>query len=105
MATETQIADLRRLVDEPTQDPYTDVVLGARIDAEPNITTLASTIWREKAARYAGLIDIKEGNSDRKMSQLYTQALAMSKSFVATTEDGSPVTTRRPARTRQIERM
>lgn len=102
MATAEQVAELRRLADEPTQDPYTDAVLGVRIDAEPDLRLLASTIWREKAARYAGLVDIKEGNSDRKLSQLYRQALDMAVSLggADAVEGGS-----RPTRTRRIERM
>lgn len=105
MATATQISDLRSLINEPTQDPYTDTVLGARIDAlgpTPDLRTLAATIWREKAAQYAGLVDIKEGNSDRKLSQLYRQALDMATSLGG----GEDVLVGgRPTRTRKIERM
>lgn len=102
MADAAAIAELRRLIDEPDQTTYTDDVLSARLDAVGGDThALASTIWREKAARYAGLIDVKEGSSDRKMSQLYQQALKMSDSFLV----GGAVVVRRPARTRPIERM
>lgn len=102
MADAAAVAELRRLIDEPDQTTYTDDQLGARLDAVGGDTmALASTMWREKAARFAGLIDVKEGTSDRKMSQLYQQALRMADSFLP----GGTVVVRRPARTRPIERM
>lgn len=104
MATAAQIAELRRLTDEPTQDPYTDAILSLRIDDEPDLKVLAAVIWREKAARFAGLVDIKEGNSDRKLSQLHKQALDMASGFDAEAV-ALLVRTRRGTRTRPIERM
>lgn len=105
MADETVILELRRLINEMTdQDPWTDLVLSVRIDEwTGTLDALAAKIWREKAATYAELIDIKEGNSDRKMSQLYSQALKMADGL----DGGIAVidTIRRPARTRPIERM
>lgn len=103
MATTEQLAELRRLVDEPTQDPYTDAVLSLRIDAASSIQELAGAIWREKAATFAGLVDVREGNSDRKLSQLHKQAIAMAESF----ESGAlaVISDRRATRTRPIERM
>lgn len=104
MATAEQVADLRRLIDEPTQDPYTDAILGVRIDAhgDEDLRLLASTLWREKAARFAGLVDVQEGNSRRNLSQLYKHALEMATSLGGAE---ASLTTRRPARTRPIERM
>jgi hypothetical protein len=103
MASAEQIAELRRLINEfETTEPWTDAALGARIDATDDITALAATIWREKAATYAGLVDMKEGNSDRKLSQLYKQALDMSAALGG--GDGA-AGGRRPAMTRPIERM
>lgn len=104
MADAASIAELRRLIDEPTQDPYTDADLSARIDAEPGgLRILAATLWREKAARFAGLVDIKEGNSDRKLSQLYRHALEMATNLGGSVED--VVVGGRATRTRRIERM
>ena len=102
MATALQIADLRALIDEPDTTTYTDEVLAARIDAvDGDLYPLASTIWREKAARYAGMIDVQEGSSNRKMSQLYQNALSMASSLVISVTGSGP----RRARTRPIERM
>jgi hypothetical protein len=104
MADPATIAELRRLIDEPTPETFTDEVLSARIDAEPgDLRVLASTIWREKAAQYAGLVDVKEGNSDRKLSQLYKNALEMATSLGGA--DAVIVGSGRPTRTRKIERM
>lgn len=105
MADPGTIAELRRLIDEPTPETFTDEVLSARIDAEPgDLRVLAATIWREKAARYAGLVDIKEGNSDRKLSQLYKQALDMATSLGGNDGAVGGIGSR-PTRTRKIERM
>lgn len=104
MATPEAIAELRRLIDEATQATYTDLVLSARIDAASgNLNTVAGAVWTEKAATYSGLIDIQEGNSNRKLSQLQGQALKMAASFGADTSGASSA--KRPARTRRIERQ
>jgi len=102
MATPEQIVELRLLIDEPTDESYTDAVLAVRIEEAPSVRTLASSIWREKAARYAGLVDIKEGNSDRKLSQLYSNALSMASSLAL--DDSGQVVRKRVTRTRAIER-
>jgi hypothetical protein len=100
MATTEQITELRRLINEPDNaEPWTDAALGLRIDAVTSLTELAATIWSEKAAQYAGLVDVKEGSSDRKLSQLHRQALDMAASF------GAGDSTARGARTRRIERQ
>jgi hypothetical protein len=106
MASATQIADLRRLIDQPDDvAPWTDAVLSSRIDAlgvDPDLRALAGSVWSEKAASYAGLVDVKEGNSDRKLSQLHKQALSMAESFGAVPDDTNG---RRATRTRQVERQ
>lgn len=103
MATAAQIKDLRALLDEPDTTTYSDATLSTRIDAaKGDLYPLASQIWREKAARYAGLIDVQEGSSNRKMSQLYQNALSMASSLVV---DVTGASSRRKARTRPIERM
>lgn len=103
MADAATILELREMINEPNVAPWTDEVLSARIDNwDGTLDLLAARIWKQKAASLSGLIDVKEGNSDRKMSQLYKQALEMSASFGGVEAEAS---TRRPARTRPIERM
>lgn len=106
MAEANQILDLREMINEPTNlAPWTDEALALQIDNwEGSLEALAAKIWRNKAASLSGLIDTREGNSDRKMSQLYKQALDMASSF-ETDDDQTTARVRRPARTRQIERL
>lgn len=83
MATIQQVSALRLLVAEADDaDPYTTAALFARIDAaNDNLDQLAYEIWTEKAASYAGLVDISEGGSSRKSGDMYEQALSMAKVF------------------------
>lgn len=46
-----------------------------------DVNRAAAEIWSEKTAQYAELIDISEGSSVRKLSQLHNQAAAMVKRF------------------------
>lgn len=104
MASPEEIEELRRMIDEPGQDPYDDSMLSDRIDASPDLASLAATIWREKAARYSGLVDVREGNSDRKLSQLHTQAMKMASSYDGVSS-GEAVAGGRTSRTRKIDRQ
>lgn len=83
MATEEDIAALRLLVAEPSDsDIYTDVVLGAILDAASgDLNKSAYEVWVRKAAASAELVDISEGGSSRKMGDIYEQSLAMAKFF------------------------
>lgn len=82
MATAAEIAALRLLIAEPDDaEPYDDATLAARLDGASNEYALASDIWTEKAASAAGLVDITEGGSSRKMGDLYEQALGMAASM------------------------
>lgn len=104
MATEQQIADLRVMINEPTQDPYTDEYLGAKIDAaDGNLEKVAGGMWREKSARYAELVDIQEGSSKRSLSQLAANAVKLAGYYDDVTGGGSG-STGRVSRTRPIER-
>jgi methyl coenzyme M reductase alpha subunit len=98
VATPDQVAQLRRYVDEPTEDTYTDVVLSSRIDTATSVEALASIIWLEKAAAYARLVDMQEGSSRRSLSQLQAAAMRMSTQFAGGSDtvvsSGSRTTTR-----------
>jgi len=106
MADPTAVAELRRLINQPDNaEPWTDEYLSSRLDAWPGSTSaLAAVIWREKASSYAELVDVQEGNSNRKLSQLYTQALKMADGLDGGS-DGGVSPTGRYSRTRKIERM
>lgn len=77
MATAVQIAALRLLIAEPDNvAPYDDATLNTRL-ATATEYALAYQIWTEKAAAAAGLVDMSEGGSSRKMGSLHEQALSM----------------------------
>jgi hypothetical protein len=78
MATAEEIAALRLLIAEPDDAaPYTDIALGAALDVAANEYVVAFEVWTQKAAGTAGLVDISEGGSSRKMGDLYEQYLSM----------------------------
>lgn len=63
----------------------------------------AAKVWELKAAGYADLVDVQEGSSNRKLSALHKNALAMSAYYAGLTVanvDDPPKGTR----TRAIER-
>lgn len=71
MASIDEIAELRRAIKEPDNvEPYTDDELGRLIDTY-GINGAAGRVWREKATNVANLVDISEGGSTRKQSQLF----------------------------------
>lgn len=77
MATELQIAQFRRATDQADNvEPYTDSYISNIID-ELGFETAASSVWREKAAGVAGLVDMTESGSSRRLSQLRQAYLDM----------------------------
>ena len=99
MATQLQIEELRintRTVGDPT---YTDEFLGGLIDAY-GLTESELKVWTAKRNTVAALVDISEGGSSRKMSQLFDQ---YSKIVAGYGEDTSSSAGRAP-RTREITR-
>lgn len=105
MASAEDISLLRRYVNElENVDPWTDEYLGTVIDASPDLHTAASTIWTEKAAAYADLVDVQEGSSRRSLGDLHEQALSMRKIFAGDDGTGAGPESFRAARTRPIER-
>lgn len=104
MATAEQIAELRAMINQPDNvDPWTDDYLSGRIDAAESLRVVAGSIWREKAATYADLVDVQEGSSKRSLGSLYSNALRMATSFEGDEDGGSGVGFVK-ARTRQIDR-
>jgi hypothetical protein len=104
MATSEEIAALRLLIDEPSSTFYTDQMLASLVDqAESNLNAAASDIWQQKAARFSTLVDITESGSSRKMSNLYSNALAMAKHFADESAEVVAETTMQP-RTRTAVR-
>lgn len=76
MATASEIAALRLLIAEDTEDRYTDAALSTRLD-NASETRVAYEIWTEKAAYYTALVDVSEGGSSRSNGALHDKALKM----------------------------
>jgi hypothetical protein len=87
MATVEEVAALRRFVAEPDDSTYTDVMLGAILDASESANAAAYEIWLQKAAGYADVVDISEGGSQRKNSDLYKNAMTMAALFKARVDE------------------
>lgn len=85
MATATEIADLRILLNETADaEPFTDMRLSDTIDGVGgDLNSAAALCWHQKAAAYADLVNVKEGQSQRDLGSLYKQAIDMANSFEA----------------------
>jgi hypothetical protein len=103
VATTEEVAELRRMIAEPSETTYTDLALSALIDAS-NLYQAAVSIWSQKASAYAGLVDITESGSSRKLSDLQKNALAMASFYKAQIAAEVETTTDVPPRTVAIER-
>lgn len=88
MATPTEITQLRRQVDEPTETEYSDSALGALID-EGSLTSASYRVWAEKAGRFAGLVNVSEAGSSQSLSDLHKNALKMADHYGDLLRSGS----------------
>lgn len=86
MASASEIAILRQLTNEPDSSTYTDEQLSAMIDSD-GIDSSASEIWTRKAASLSSAVDMSEGGSSRKNSDLLKNALTMAQMFKARAEE------------------
>jgi hypothetical protein len=75
----TDIDDLRRLANEPEGDSdYDDADLEEiLLRNQDSIPAAAAEIWRNKAAAAAELVDMREGETARNLSDLSGAALKM----------------------------
>jgi len=104
MATASEIAKIRAMINEPNNvEPYTDEMLSLLIDASLSVRSAAAEIWRNKASKVAHLVDISEGGSSRKMSDIYKNYLAIA-SALENESAGESGTANRGSTTRAIER-
>ncbi|QLF84343.1 hypothetical protein SEA_KARATE_19 [Microbacterium phage Karate] len=101
MATPAQIAEVRANTQEYVNvAPYTDEYISGLIDSY-GITEAEHKIWIAKRNTVANLVDISEGGSSRKNSQLFE---AYNKIVASYEDDGTSPSGRRAPRTRAIER-
>lgn len=74
------LQQLRRMTGETDTDSsdYSDEDMDAvLVAATGNLRAAAAQIWDEKAAKLAGLVDVSESGSSRRMSQAHANALGM----------------------------
>lgn len=71
-----QVAYLRDITGVPVEE-LSDEDAWKLIVEEGSVEEAAARLWTKKAATYAGLVDVTEGASSRKLSQLHDQALEM----------------------------
>lgn len=89
MASAQEIAEVRYNTNQPLdEEPFTDDVVGALIDAE-GVNAASAIIWRRKAAAAADYVDVSEAGSSHKFGDLQDNYLDMAKLFDAA-DAGSP---------------
>lgn len=92
MATDQQVAELRKMTHEPSdKTTFTDDELSGIIDRSSSLNRAAETVWVQKAGRFSGLVDVREGASSRALGDLYEQALKMAETYreIASSEETS----------------
>lgn len=90
------IAQLRRMInDTSVPEEYSLEVLEAYLDDnDGDLRAVAGLVWREKAAKVATLVNVKEGTSQRELGKIYDNYLKMAESFEVPGEFAATATTR-----------
>lgn len=87
MADDATLAQFRRMTDLDVEDEiYTDSLIDGMIE-DLGFETAAATVWREKAAKAAGMVDITESGSSRRFSQLKDAYLGMASAVGGVVEE------------------
>lgn len=83
----------------------TDEELYALFVEKNSVNAVAAEVWSQKAGEAGDFIDITEGSSTRKLSQIATQAREMAAFYSSLyASEGGSATPGRPSRVRAIER-
>lgn len=80
MASASDIAEVRRNTHESTDHNYSDTEISDIIDAE-GVAGAIAKIWREKAARYAEMVNVSESGASHSYSDLHRAALRMAEDW------------------------
>lgn len=90
MATNDDYLRLRRMTGEVGSKTYTETDLDEFLTlAGDDINLAASAIWREKASRYADMVNMSEAGSSRSNSDLFAHAKQQEESFAAASSGGT----------------
>lgn len=85
------IDDLRRATNEPEEDTdYEDALLEQILQTAGSLQAAAAHVWQEKAAKFAQLVDMREGETARDLSDLSANALRMAKMYRDQADADSP---------------
>jgi hypothetical protein len=105
VATSFEIAQLRLEIKELIDaEPFTNEFLAELIDAN-GLADSAYSIWKAKRNAVASLVDISEGGSTRKMSQLFDNYDKIVKSYEAALVVDTEGSESYAPRTRKAERI
>lgn len=77
MATDEDVAAVRRMAAEPGTETYSNDAISALVDAKGSREAAASAIWSEKASGLATLVNTSESGSSRSLGDLYKNAQSM----------------------------
>jgi hypothetical protein len=95
--TADQLAQLRRMISEATEDAgWTDDDIAAIAEANVaadgtyDLRAIAAAIWEMKAAKYVTLANTSESGSSRSLSQIFEHAQAMANYFKNSLTTGDP---------------
>jgi len=104
MASPEDLATVRANTATTNTAPYTDTVVGDMIDAE-GVLGASATIWTQKAAEVAHLVDVAEAGASHKFSDLHKNALALAADYRKQADAAvAPVDTTGQVRVRRIVR-
>lgn len=116
-ASANDIADLRRMVNEPTVTPYTDAILTRYLERYPTVddygketgedgwvagydlNAAASDVWAEKASLVQMYYDFQADGARYSQSQLYEMAMDKSRYHAARRRVSSKSTFKKPDET------
>jgi hypothetical protein len=86
-----EIDDLRKATNEPEGDSdYADAELEEILADASSLAAAAAAVWRQKAAKASELVDMVEGPSSRKLSDLLANALKMADMYQGQDDSGQP---------------
>ena len=78
MATPAEVARLRLLIGDPTEEEVSDYTIEITLDAMGgNTNRAASELWSIRAAQFSSLVNTTESGSTRNLGDLYKNAMAM----------------------------
>lgn len=102
MASASDIDAVRKNTNEPTSENYSDETIGALVDAI-GVAGASATIWHQKAAASAELVDVSEAGASHKLSDIHKNAVGMASHWQAI-YDGETVAVSERLRIKRIER-